>query len=76
MSAYHFRPLTCADLTMVARWLETPEVLRWWGDPKEQIVLITEDLDQPLMGNGSWSIKVAPSPTCRPIPQMPGRKGI
>jgi aminoglycoside 6'-N-acetyltransferase len=49
MSAYHFRPLTCADLPMVARWLGTPEVLRWWGDPKEQIDLITEDLDEPLM---------------------------
>ena len=43
MSAYHFRPFTCADLPMVARWLGTPEVMRWWGDPKEQIDLITED---------------------------------
>ena len=49
MSAYHFRPFTCGDLPMVARWLGTPEVLRWWGDPKEQIDLITEDLDEPLM---------------------------
>jgi hypothetical protein len=49
MSAYHYRPLTCADLPMVARWLETPEVMRWGGDPKEQIDLITEDLDESLM---------------------------
>jgi aminoglycoside 6'-N-acetyltransferase len=49
MSAYHFRPFTRADLPMVARWLQTPEVLRWWGDPKEQIDLIAEDLDEPLM---------------------------
>jgi aminoglycoside 6'-N-acetyltransferase len=49
MSSYHFRPFTCADLPMVARWLRTPEVLRWWGDPQEQIELITEDLDEPLM---------------------------
>jgi aminoglycoside 6'-N-acetyltransferase len=49
MSAYHFRPLTCADLPMVVHWLGTPEVVRWWGDPKEQIDLITEDLDDPLM---------------------------
>jgi aminoglycoside 6'-N-acetyltransferase len=49
MSAYHFRPFTRADLPMVARWLQTPEVLRWWGNPKEQIELITEDLDEPLM---------------------------
>jgi aminoglycoside 6'-N-acetyltransferase len=34
---------------MVARWVQTPEVLRWWGNPKEQIELITEDLDEPLM---------------------------
>jgi aminoglycoside 6'-N-acetyltransferase len=34
---------------MVVRWLGTPEVARWWGDPKEQIDLITEDLDEPLM---------------------------
>jgi aminoglycoside 6'-N-acetyltransferase len=49
MSAYHFRPFTCADLPMVVRWLGTPEVVRWWGDPKEQIDLITEDLEEPLM---------------------------
>jgi aminoglycoside 6'-N-acetyltransferase len=48
MSAYHFRPFTCADLPMAVRWLGTPEVVRWWGDPKEQIDLITEDLDEPL----------------------------
>jgi aminoglycoside 6'-N-acetyltransferase len=49
MSAYHFRPFTRADLPMVARWLQTPEVLHWWGDPREQIDLIAEDLDEPLM---------------------------
>jgi aminoglycoside 6'-N-acetyltransferase len=44
-----FPAIARADLPMVARWLGTPEVLRWWGDPKEQIDLITEDLDEPLM---------------------------
>jgi aminoglycoside 6'-N-acetyltransferase len=34
---------------MVAGWLQTPEVVRWWGDPKEQLALVTEDLDEPLM---------------------------
>jgi aminoglycoside 6'-N-acetyltransferase len=34
---------------MAARWLQTPEVMRWWGDPKEQIDMIAEDLDEPLM---------------------------
>ena len=49
MSAYHFRPFTSADLPMAVRWLGTPGVVRWWGDPKEQIDLISEDLDEPLM---------------------------
>src|ERR1700722_1808276 len=49
MSAYHLRSFTGADLPMVARWLRTPKVVRWWGDPNEQIALITEDLDEPLM---------------------------
>jgi aminoglycoside 6'-N-acetyltransferase len=49
MSAYYFRPFTSTELPMVAGWLKTPEVLRWWGDPKEQIDLLTEDLDEPLM---------------------------
>jgi aminoglycoside 6'-N-acetyltransferase len=48
MSAYNFRPLTRADLPMVVHWLGTLEVVRWWGDPKEQII-ITQDLDDPLM---------------------------
>ena len=34
---------------MVARWLRTPEVVRWWGDPEEQEALVTHDLDEPLM---------------------------
>ena len=38
-----------ADLTMVARWLRTPEVVRWWGEPEEQIALVTADIDEPLM---------------------------
>jgi aminoglycoside 6'-N-acetyltransferase len=49
MSAYNFRPLARADLPMVVHWLGTPEVVRWLGDPKEQIDLITQDLDDPLM---------------------------
>jgi aminoglycoside 6'-N-acetyltransferase len=34
---------------MAARWLQTPEVVRWWGTPEEQIALLTEDLDEPSM---------------------------
>jgi aminoglycoside 6'-N-acetyltransferase len=49
VSVYHLRRFTGADLPMVACWLRTPEVMRWWGDPNEQIALITEDLEEPLM---------------------------
>jgi len=48
-SPYSFRPFTPDDLHMVARWLETPEVLRWWGDSHEQLALIAGDLSEPLM---------------------------
>ncbi len=34
---------------MLGRWLRTPEVVRWWGDPEEQAALLTGDLDETLM---------------------------
>ena len=34
---------------MLRRWLQTPEVVRWWGDPAEQYALLDEDLHNPLM---------------------------
>src|ERR1700722_16271134 len=46
---YSFRPFTHADLALAARWLETPEVVRWWGEPREQLALLTEDLGEPAM---------------------------
>jgi aminoglycoside 6'-N-acetyltransferase len=46
---YFFRPMTTADLAMVRRWLETPEVVRWWGQPDEQYALVSGDLDHPDM---------------------------
>jgi aminoglycoside 6'-N-acetyltransferase len=46
---YSFRPFTRADLAAAALWLETPEVVRWWGEPGEQLALLTEDLDEPKM---------------------------
>ena len=46
---HRFRSLIDADLPMLERWLKTPEVARWWGDPAEQLVLLKEDLDDPLM---------------------------
>jgi len=46
---YLIRPMTPGDLTLVRRWLETPEVVRWWGQPDEQYALVSGDLDHPDM---------------------------
>jgi aminoglycoside 6'-N-acetyltransferase len=47
--AYAFRPMAASDLAMIRRWLETPEVVRWWGDPDEQYELVSGDLAHPDM---------------------------
>jgi aminoglycoside 6'-N-acetyltransferase len=47
--AYRFRPVSLADLPRLRAWLQTPEVVRWWGDPAEQLELIREDLKDPRM---------------------------
>jgi aminoglycoside 6'-N-acetyltransferase len=60
VSAYHFRQFIRADLSLAQRWLQTPEVIRWWGDPKEQLALLTEDLDEPLMRQ--WIVTHQDSP--------------
>ncbi len=49
MTGYAFRAMTRADLPLIRRWLQTPEVLRWWGDPDEQYELVSSDLDHPDM---------------------------
>jgi aminoglycoside 6'-N-acetyltransferase len=49
MVRYRFRPFGEGDLALAERWLETPEVLRWWGDPAEQLALLKQDLDEPAM---------------------------
>lgn len=46
---YAFRPMTAEDFVMARRWLETPQVRRWWGDPDGEISLLEEDLDDPRM---------------------------
>jgi aminoglycoside 6'-N-acetyltransferase len=46
---YTFRPAVLEDLSMLRRWLDTPEVVRWWGDSEEQFRLLQEDLNEPLM---------------------------
>jgi aminoglycoside 6'-N-acetyltransferase len=46
---YTFRALAAADLPMIRRWLETPEVARWWGDTDQQYELVSGDLADPDM---------------------------
>ena len=46
---YVFRPMSADDLPMIRRWLETPEVMSWWGAPDEQYALVSGDLDHPDM---------------------------
>jgi aminoglycoside 6'-N-acetyltransferase len=48
-SAYSFRPATVKDLSRLRPWLNSPEVLRYWGDPSEQFELLKGDLNEPLM---------------------------
>ena len=58
--AYTFRPLTEADLPLVMRWLQTPEVVRWWGDPGEQYQLVSGDLNHPDMDQFLVALKAEP----------------
>jgi aminoglycoside 6'-N-acetyltransferase len=46
---YVFRPMSVGDLSTIRSWLETPEVMRWWGQPDEQYSLVSGDLDHPEM---------------------------
>jgi aminoglycoside 6'-N-acetyltransferase len=46
---YVFRSMTAADLPLIRRWLASPQVMEWWGDPEEQYALVRGDLDHPDM---------------------------
>jgi aminoglycoside 6'-N-acetyltransferase len=46
-SLYSFRSATPADLPRLSRWLRTPEVARWWGDPRREFETLRADLDEP-----------------------------
>jgi aminoglycoside 6'-N-acetyltransferase len=48
-SDYRFRPMSAGDLPLIRRWLEIPEVTRWWGYADEQYELVRGDLDHPDM---------------------------
>jgi aminoglycoside 6'-N-acetyltransferase len=42
---YVFHPMSVDHLPTIRRWLDTPEVARWWGNPAEQYALVRGDLD-------------------------------
>ncbi len=46
---YQFLPMTASDLSLIEVWLDTPEVVQWWGDPKQQLTLVSEDLGNTAM---------------------------
>jgi aminoglycoside 6'-N-acetyltransferase len=46
---YRFHPVSADDLPVIRRWLETPEVTRWWGQADEQYELVRGDLEHPDM---------------------------
>ncbi|MDA9423218.1 MULTISPECIES: GNAT family N-acetyltransferase [Bradyrhizobium] len=46
---YTFRPMAAADLPLIRRWLGEAHVREWWGDPDEQLALVSGDLDEPAM---------------------------
>jgi aminoglycoside 6'-N-acetyltransferase len=42
---FEFRPVTRRDLPLISRWLATPHVSRWWGDPGQELAEIEEHID-------------------------------
>ena len=57
---YGFRDMSAADFPLIRHWLETPEVMRWWGEPAEQYALVSGDLDHPDMDQFIVSIDGRP----------------
>jgi aminoglycoside 6'-N-acetyltransferase len=46
---YSFRRASAEDLPRLRRWLGTPEVARWWGDPRREFESLRADLHEPRM---------------------------
>lgn len=57
---YTFAPLTPDDLPTLAGWLREPHVSRWWGAPSDELSLLAQDLDEPLMRQ--WLISIGGIP--------------
>jgi aminoglycoside 6'-N-acetyltransferase len=42
---YQFHPMTADDLPLMRRWLETPHVAEWWGEPETELGYIREMIE-------------------------------
>lgn len=84
---YSFREATREDLPLLWRWLQTPEVRRWWGQPETEIALLEEDLShsqmqqwivcfqgQPFAYIQAYDVHVWPQAHFAALP--PGSKGV
>lgn len=40
-----FRPVTAADLPLLAEWMEAPHWRKWWGDPQIELGRIREMIE-------------------------------
>jgi aminoglycoside 6'-N-acetyltransferase len=59
-SSYSFRTVARDDLPLLKRWLQTPEAIRWWGNPAVEAALIEEDLAIPEMAQ--WVVSFVDRP--------------
>ena len=70
--------MTSDDQALVCRWLSTPEVDRWWGDPDEDDgdddddTPFEEELGDPNIACGSCRSMTDRSPTFRITTRMLG----
>lgn len=53
---YHFRPATGADLPMLRRWREVPDVLTWWGAWQHPEAEFEAHLAEPAMA--MWIVEL------------------
>jgi aminoglycoside 6'-N-acetyltransferase len=43
--AYQFRPMTAEDLPLMWRWLESPHMREWWGEPETELGYIRDMIE-------------------------------
>jgi aminoglycoside 6'-N-acetyltransferase len=46
---YAFRPMTRADLPLMATWLAAPHLAAWWGEPAGALEEIEENIGSPTV---------------------------